>query len=136
MHAHSHPPQYMEGGNLAVNIAARRVSWWKRGRKVRAAWRQRSAAVALPPPCKRTHTHRCACCSSNHPAQIALDVARGLVFLHSRRIIHFDIKASAHVVLCLCGCCSYPGVSQRLAAAHTAPATPCTPQSPNILLAR
>jgi serine/threonine protein kinase len=25
--------------------------------------------------------------------QIALDVARGLVFLHSRRIVHFDLKS-------------------------------------------
>jgi serine/threonine protein kinase len=25
--------------------------------------------------------------------QIALDVARGLVFLHSRRVVHFDLKS-------------------------------------------
>ncbi len=27
------------------------------------------------------------------PPQIALDVARGLVFLHSRRVVHFDLKS-------------------------------------------
>jgi hypothetical protein len=27
------------------------------------------------------------------PLQIALDVARGLVFLHSRRVVHFDLKS-------------------------------------------
>lgn len=49
--------EYMEGGNLASNIQAGRVTWWKRGRK------------------------------------IALDVARGLVYLHSKRVIHFDMKS-------------------------------------------
>ena len=49
--------EYMEGGNLAQNIAAGRVNWRRRGRK------------------------------------IAIDVAKGLVFLHSRRIVHFDLKS-------------------------------------------
>lgn len=49
--------EYLEGGNLANNITAGRVSWYRRGKK------------------------------------IALDVARGLVFLHSRRIVHFDLKS-------------------------------------------
>jgi hypothetical protein len=30
--------EYMEGGDLLHNIAAGRVSWYKRGRKVGAAW--------------------------------------------------------------------------------------------------
>jgi serine/threonine protein kinase len=33
--------------------------------------------------------------------QVALDVARGLVFLHSRRIVHFDLK-SPNVLLTRC----------------------------------
>ncbi|KAL4421913.1 hypothetical protein ABPG77_005197 [Micractinium sp. CCAP 211/92] len=49
--------EYLEGGDLMRNIAAGRVSWYRRGKK------------------------------------IALDVARGLVFLHSRRIAHFDVKS-------------------------------------------
>ncbi|KAI3429894.1 hypothetical protein D9Q98_010205 [Chlorella vulgaris] len=49
--------EYMDGGDLLHNIAAGRVSWYRRGKK------------------------------------IALDVARGLVFLHSRRIVHFDLKS-------------------------------------------
>jgi serine/threonine protein kinase len=49
--------EYMEAGNLAANIQAGRVNWYRRGRK------------------------------------IALDVAKGLVFLHSRRIVHFDLKS-------------------------------------------
>ena len=31
------------------------------------------------------------CCRKGH--QIALDIARGLVFLHKRRIIHADLKS-------------------------------------------
>lgn len=54
--------EFMDGGDLARNIQAGRVTWWRRGRK------------------------------------IATDVARGLVFLHRRRIVHFDIKA-ANVLL-------------------------------------
>jgi hypothetical protein len=42
----------MEGGSLAHNLRAKKVSWWRRGKKV------------------------------------AMDVARALVYLHSRRIIH------------------------------------------------
>jgi hypothetical protein len=49
--------EYMEGGDLMHNIAAGRVTWWRRGRK------------------------------------IAIDVAKGLCFLHSRRIVHFDLKS-------------------------------------------
>uniref|UniRef100_A0A1D2A5N4 Protein kinase domain-containing protein n=2 Tax=Auxenochlorella protothecoides TaxID=3075 RepID=A0A1D2A5N4_AUXPR len=49
--------EYCEGGNLCNNIAAGRVTWFRRGRK------------------------------------IALDVAKALVFLHSRRIVHFDLKS-------------------------------------------
>ncbi|KAK2080725.1 hypothetical protein QBZ16_000579 [Prototheca wickerhamii] len=49
--------EYCEGGNLANNIAAGRVTWHRRG------------------------------------ARIALDVAKALVFLHSRRIVHFDLKS-------------------------------------------
>ena len=44
--------EYMEGGSLAHNLRAKKVSWWRRGKKV------------------------------------AMDVARALVYLHSRRIIH------------------------------------------------
>ena len=49
--------EYMEGGDLMSNIAAGRVTWWRRGRK------------------------------------IAIDVAKGLCFLHARRIVHFDLKS-------------------------------------------
>ena len=49
--------EYMEGGDLMANIAAGRVNWWRRGRK------------------------------------IAIDVAKGLCFLHARRIVHFDLKS-------------------------------------------
>jgi hypothetical protein len=49
--------EYMEGGDLMANIAAGRVTWWRRGRK------------------------------------IAIDVAKGLCFLHARRIVHFDLKS-------------------------------------------
>ncbi|KAL4529628.1 hypothetical protein Ndes2437B_g08800 [Nannochloris sp. 'desiccata'] len=49
--------EYMEGGDLMANIAAGRVTWWRRGRK------------------------------------IAIDVAKGLCFLHNRRIVHFDLKS-------------------------------------------
>ena len=48
----------MEGGNLLQNIAARRVTWYRRGRR------------------------------------IAVDVAKGLVFLHSRRIVHVSGQGS------------------------------------------
>ncbi|KAL4437815.1 hypothetical protein ABPG77_005727 [Micractinium sp. CCAP 211/92] len=54
--------EYMEGGNLTHNLRTKKVTWWRRGKKV------------------------------------ALDVARALVYLHSRRIIHLDIK-SANVLL-------------------------------------
>lgn len=46
----------MQGGNLTHNIRAKKVTWWRRGKRV------------------------------------ALDVARALVYLHSRRIVHLDIK--------------------------------------------
>ncbi|KAL4437441.1 hypothetical protein ABPG75_004580 [Micractinium tetrahymenae] len=49
--------EYLEGGNLANNISAGRVTWYRRGKK------------------------------------IALDVGRGLVFLHSKRVVHLDIKS-------------------------------------------
>jgi Protein kinase domain len=49
--------EYMEGGDLMANIAAGRINWWRRGRK------------------------------------IAIDVAKGLCFLHARRIVHFDLKS-------------------------------------------
>ncbi len=49
--------EYMEGGDLAANIAAKRVTWWRRGRR------------------------------------IVTDVAKALVYLHARRICHFDIKS-------------------------------------------
>ena len=45
------------------------------------------------------------------PLKIALDVARGLVFLHSRRIAHFDLK-SPNILLARCVCvraCSLRG---------------------------
>ncbi|GAB4815748.1 hypothetical protein N2152v2_002794 [Parachlorella kessleri] len=49
--------EFMEGGDLMKNIAAGRVTWYRRGKK------------------------------------IAMDVAKALVFLHSRRIVHFDLKS-------------------------------------------
>jgi hypothetical protein len=49
--------EYMEGGDLMSNIAAGRVTWWRRGRK------------------------------------IAIDIAKGLCYLHARRIVHFDLKS-------------------------------------------
>jgi serine/threonine protein kinase len=49
--------EYCEGGNLARNIVASKVTWYRRGRR------------------------------------IALDIAKGLVFLHSRRIVHLDLKS-------------------------------------------
>lgn len=50
--------EYLEAGDLMLNIKARRVTWWRRGKKV------------------------------------AIDIAKGLVFLHSRRIMHADLKSS------------------------------------------
>ncbi len=58
--------EYMAGGNLMQNVAAGKVDWWRRGRRV------------------------------------AADVARGLAFLHARRIVHFDLK-SPNILLDKCG---------------------------------
>lgn len=33
--------------------------------------------------------------------QVALDIALALAYLHARKIIHFDIKSSASLALCL-----------------------------------
>ena len=61
--------EYCEGGNLSRNIAADKVSWYRRGRK------------------------------------IAGDIAKGLVYLHSRRIVHLDVKSSNILLArCLGGC--------------------------------
>jgi serine/threonine protein kinase len=96
--------EYMEGGDLLHNIAAKRVSWYRRGKKVggvsggaACVGKKRSAASARH---RRTAAGRLA---GSKPLvllllpacmlQIALDVARGLVFLHSKRIAHFDLKS-------------------------------------------
>ena len=80
----------MEGGNLAQNLRAKKVTWWRRGKKVSVLVRWGRS------------TESCVLCDAHHActqrAQIALDVARALVYLHSRRIIHLDIK-SANVLL-------------------------------------
>lgn len=88
-------------------------------------------------------------------AQIALDVARGLTYLHSRRIIHFG-EANAQRLACLlqaactrtvllCMLCplsvvrpAAPGSisSDNPAPPHTIPRWPPDLKSPNILLAR
>ncbi len=54
--------EFLEGGDLSASVAAGRVRWRRRGRRV------------------------------------ALDAAKGLVYLHSRRIVHFDLK-SANILL-------------------------------------
>lgn len=47
------------------------------------------SASCPPSPTLPTHPH-----SAPPHSQIAMDVARGLVFLHSKRIVHFDLKMS------------------------------------------
>lgn len=144
--------EYCEGGNLANNIAAGRVTWYRRGRKVCAApgregeagkltaaghrdvcretrlsafARKVGGAVALaipwcsphhltttppppphPHPPTRAHTHtqhtKKKLPKNSAPPKIALDVAKALVFLHSRRIVHFDLK-SPNILLARCG---------------------------------
>lgn len=120
--------EYCEGGNLARNILAHKVSWYRRGRKVR---RPRASSAVVGGAC--SHGGRLVCelslfvalglgwaagcgqgeillgaCMSQRltamlpaghlPAllpcpQIAIDIAKGLVFLHSRRIVHLDLKS-------------------------------------------
>ena len=98
----------MEGGNLTHNIRAKKVNWYRRGKRVscccahctcaertcmhacmqqRWVWHTNNACdVCCLPPL------RAACCRCRL-AQIALDVARALVYLHSKRIVHLDIKS-------------------------------------------
>ena len=79
----------MEGGNLTHNLRGKKVSWYRKGKKVSlrpTVWHWR-------PPCLCSLSHAMLCM-----VQIALDVARALVYLHSRRILHLDIK-SANVLL-------------------------------------
>ncbi|KAL3148045.1 protein kinase activity protein [Trebouxia sp. C0009 RCD-2024] len=69
--------EYMEGGDLYHAIAqdsTGRFSWYKRNTQ-----QQGSRQVGMG-------------------RRIALDVARGLHFLHSRKIVHFDLK-SANILL-------------------------------------
>ena len=96
--------EYMEGGDLLHNIAAKRVSWYRRGKKVGGqgrvpgvAWLSLSGGAAQP----GGRVLSLAGWQAQGPAfaaqtpclQIALDVARGLVFLHSKRVAHFDLKS-------------------------------------------
>lgn len=50
---------------------------------------------AVLPQCSLRVPHRLTAAASPTPScQVALDVARGLVFLHARNIVHFDTKSS------------------------------------------
>lgn len=40
----------------------------------------------------------CQCLPCGRCGQVALDVARGLAFMHGRRLVHFDLK-SANILL-------------------------------------
>ena len=82
--------EYMEGGSLTHNLRAKKINWYRKGKKVRWA----SAAPSQPGFQCEMWSH------SGMPArvQIAIDVARALVYLHTRRILHLDIK-SANVLL-------------------------------------
>lgn len=88
--------EYCEGGNLARNIIARKVTWYKRGRKVRQPFVWLGCECII---CWVGTGHIPLAAGVVKPAllslllQIAIDIAKGLVFLHSRRIVHLDLKS-------------------------------------------
>ena len=122
----------LQGGNLMNNIAAGRVSWYRRGRKVRIGhrdWQVPAGTAAgdamwlalwncarlfsrvcpstkLHLPCHTMCVSTANCKPLAFMLQVALDVARGLVFLHSKRIVHFGALAVPCCAVLCCACCA------------------------------
>jgi serine/threonine protein kinase len=83
--------EYMPGGSLyqAIHKHSETLSWVNGWAAAAAAAAAATAAALHPAPLRPLHTPTA--CSGQ---QVAIDVARGLAHLHSRGIIHMDVKSA------------------------------------------